>query len=424
MKQDKSRLLFILSFLFLILLFPYFSKGQATIKRQKFWSFGFNVGMIGWSPSTLHNINGSNYFQRTTNYGFGEVIDEHGNKSLALIANTSIGAHAGFLWHDKKSNNYTAIDLELQGNKACYEFDSPFGFPSHGDTTTKWIEADKYIKYSLALQRCWYRGENILLGGASYWYVRESFGQTLLHRNLGNPFSDLLKENHTEDWTENGTGMKSNIVSVNQNSWMLGTEIGIKYFSEDNKHCLDLGLVYYAPFANTFTEEYEFFQKNVSVGKSQITYNGGTIMLNMRYSINYKIKDKPIDTTAIKKKEDLVHTHKINGRHLDVQKTMTADNDLVTVRVWDRGQVDGDKISLYLNGELVLDDFTLSKDKKEVTLHLVAGANYLVMHAINLGTIPPNTAAIEIDDGSKKKRNFTIVSDTGKSGAIEIIYNP
>jgi hypothetical protein len=45
------------------------------------------------------------------------------------------------------------------------------------------------------------------------------------------------------------------------------------------------------------------------------------------------------------------------------------------------------------------------------------------MHAINLGTIPPNTASMEISDG-KKRKDITVISDTGKSGALEIDYSP
>jgi hypothetical protein len=412
-------------FLHFMLLIPFFSNGQIKVRRQKYWTAGFNAGMIGWSPSYLNNIGGTtNFFSRTGNYGFGSVIDEYGHKSLALLANTSIGVNGGFLWRDKKTKNYTAVQVELQNNKACYEFDSPFGFPTHGDTTQKWVEADKYIKYSVALQRSWYISQDqSISGGSNYFYVRESFGQTILHRNLGDPFAHLITLNHSEDWTENGTGMKSNVVAVNQSSWMLGTEMGYKYVSLNNKHSIDIGLVYYAPFTNSFTEEYEFFKQGISVGKSQITYNGGTVMCNLRYNFNYEIKGKPVDTTALKK-EELAHSHKINGRHLDIQKTMEVSVDLITAKVWDRGKVDGDKISLYLNGELILEDFTLTKEKKEISLHLVSGHNYLVMHAVNLGTVPPNTASLEIDDNTKKKRSFSLVSDTKKSGAIEIIYKP
>lgn len=392
--------------------------GQNTGPREKFWIWGFNAGAIGWAPSHLHNISGDNAFTRTFNYGLGQVVDVNGNKQMAFLANTSIGFHGGFMWRDKHSQNYTALELELQNNKACYEFNSPFSFPSHGDTTTNWVETDKYLKCSLALQRCWYMGENSWFGGSEYWYLRGSFGQTFFHRN----FNDPIKTGHSEDWTENGTGMTSKVVSFTPTSYMVSAEIGLKSFSADKKHCLDLGLVYYAPFNNTFTEQYEFFRGHQSVGKSEITYNGGTLMLNMRYTIGYKLKQKPVDTVKVHKDKPLVN-HKVNGRHVDVQNTMKVSTDVITVKVWDRGTVDGDKIALYLNGELILDDYTLAKDKKEIELHLKPGLNYLAMHAINLGTIPPNTASMEISDG-KKKKDITVISDTGKSGALEIDYSP
>jgi len=209
---------------------------------------------------------------------------------------------------------------------------------------------------------------------------------------------------------------------------MLGTEFGIKHFSKTNRHSLEVGLVYYAPFTSTYTEQYEFFKNGASVGKSSITYSGSTFMCNLRYSLNYRIKDKPVDSVAVKIKNQIVaatNTHKINNRHVDVQKTMQAPTDLINVSVWDAGLVDGDQISLYLNNKLVLENYTLAKVKKQIQLHLVAGANYLVMHAVNLGAVPPNTAAIEVDDNSSKRHTtFTLTSDMQKSGAIEIFYTP
>ena len=49
--------------------------------------------------------------------------------------------------------------------------------------------------------------------------------------------------------------------------------------------------------------------------------------------------------------------------------------------------------------------------------------SHFQLYAENLGDIPPNTAAVQIKDG-KKKRNVNLVSDYGKSGAVELIYVP
>jgi hypothetical protein len=78
---------------------------------------------------------------------------------------------------------------------------------------------------------------------------------------------------------------------------------------------------------------------------------------------------------------------------------------------------------LYLNEELVLEKYTVSKTKKEIILNLKPGKNILVMHALNLGRVPPNTAALKINDGTINK-NVTLISDLKNSGALELIYNP
>jgi len=73
-----------------------------------------------------------------------------------------------------------------------------------------------------------------------------------------------------------------------------------------------------------------------------------------------------------------------------------------------------------LNGKQILPDYTVGKVKKEIALHLLPGKNYLVMHALNLGRVPPNTAAIKVVDGGKEKI-IILNSDTNESDAIELI---
>ncbi len=386
--------------------------------------------MIGWSPSSIVTSS-SVYFHRIPNFGIGVLTDVTGGKHLSITANSSVGVHGGFMWKDRHRDNYTSFQVGFQRNKACYSFKNPFGYSFKGDTVTAWVEADSYLKYALSVMRTWHFKK----GGPenSCWYAKVSFGQTFFHRDLGKKW----EAGYAEDWTEKGTGLKLNVLSSNPKSWMLSVEAGRKFIL-DNGHMLDIGLVCHAPFADTRTVQYEFFRQNTSLGKSRITFSGATVMLNLAYSFNYRIKGRPVDTTAVlfddlaNKPADSTgthheggfHHHKVNGRHYEVQESVTVSSDLVTVLVWDKNRVDGDEISLYLNGKPVLENYTVSKTKKEVTLKLEPGSNILVMHALNLGRIPPNTAALSINDGSSKKKNITLVSDLHKSGALEIIYTP
>ncbi|GAB4132948.1 MAG: hypothetical protein Fur0041_04750 [Bacteroidia bacterium] len=383
------------------------------------WSAGFNAGMFGVAPTTTKMISGTERFHRTTNYGMGSVIDVEGKSHFALIANTSIGIDGGLLVYDRNKKGATAFEVELQNNKGCYSFNPPFLFSTSGDTFAKWVMTDKYIRYAFAFTRSFRISDYSSMGGPQHVYIRAAFGETNFHKN----FNDPLVEGNFEDWSENGTGMKATTIKVNQRSWMLSTEIGLKNFNPDIDRVVDFGFVAHIPFKSTYTDQYEFFQNNVSVGKSNVTYHGSTFMLNLRVSFLSTIYLPPADTTKKKKPDVVVQQYDSTARKLDVQNTFMTSSRTVTIIVWDRNEIDGDKISLYLNNRMIKSNLVLKRRKKKIRVKLEPGSNYLVMYAENLGDIPPNTAAIRIKDGRKKK-NITLSSDESKSGAIEIICAP
>lgn len=422
----KSQKYFLLSFL----VFSQCIIAQTKLKNEKYLSFGLNAGMIGRSPVKIEADNNT-YFHRAMNFGAGMLTDNSGNKRFSIIANTSIGAHFGFMWKDKKKRNFTGIHFEFQKNKACYSYNQPFKYGFKGDTTLRWVEADNYLKYSISLQRTW-RFDKSPTFDDNCWFGKLSFGQSFMHTNFGTP----MAVGHAEDWTENGTGMKLKITSSNKTSNVISAEIGRRHLY-DNNSMLDIGIVYHAPLTYSWIEEYEFFKSGTSVGKSKFTYTGATVMLNLTYTYNYKFKAKPIDSTKFNDlaEEEILDTigtknhhsgfknHKVNGRKYAIQKTINTDKEILTISVWDKNKVDGDIISLYLNGELILENFTVSHTKKDIEIQLKPGSNILVMHALNLGRVPPNTAALSFFDNGKKKV-ITLVSDLKKSGALELIYNP
>ncbi|MCB0738695.1 MAG: hypothetical protein KDC92_14365, partial [Bacteroidetes bacterium] len=104
-------------------------------------------------------------------------------------------------------------------------------------------------------------------------------------------------------------------------------------------------------------------------------------------------------------------------------RTIHVRSDSITIKVWDNGKVvDGDSISLNLNGNWVLKDFRLKREQHTITLKIDRKTdNYLVMYALNLGTSPPNTAAIVVNDG-RKNYVMRIESDMGTCGAINIVH--
>lgn len=145
--------------------------------------------------------------------------------------------------------------------------------------------------------------------------------------------------------------------------------------------------------------------------------------------ITHVVKDtlvNVIDTSSlvlVDKKYVPFGKRKCNGRKYKVQQSIAVASEKVKIQVYDKNRVDGDIISIYLNGEVLVENFEVTKEKKEITLELRTGSNTLVMYALNTGRIPPNTAAIAVNNKGKYKI-ATLVSDFKTSGALELVYDP
>ncbi len=112
-------------------------------------------------------------------------------------------------------------------------------------------------------------------------------------------------------------------------------------------------------------------------------------------------------------------------RNTTVLKTIEIDNNTFTVDLYDNGDIDGDSISLFYNGKLLLSHKRLSDKAIRLTLNVEEGRelNELIMYAENLGTIPPNTALMLVNDGDNRYE-VRISSDLQKSGVIRFIHKP
>ena len=107
----------------------------------------------------------------------------------------------------------------------------------------------------------------------------------------------------------------------------------------------------------------------------------------------------------------------------NILQTIQLKNKTFTVDFYDSGEIDGDSISVFFNGKLVLSHHRLTD--KPLTLTLTAEGNNtvneLIMYAENLGEIPPNTALMIVHDGDNRYE-ARITSDTEKNGAIRFTY--
>ncbi len=113
---------------------------------------------------------------------------------------------------------------------------------------------------------------------------------------------------------------------------------------------------------------------------------------------------------------------KFEKRNNTVLQTISVEQKTIKVDLYDNGEVDGDSISLFYNGKLLLSSKRLSEKAISLTIDVEDDIeNELVMYAENLGTISPNTALMVVTDG-KKRYEVRITSDLQKSGVINFVH--
>jgi hypothetical protein len=137
--------------------------------------------------------------------------------------------------------------------------------------------------------------------------------------------------------------------------------------------------------------------------------------------------DFPIPPPVIKKApaQDIVVNDAYKKRNSELIKTIEIDSSSFTVDLYDNGEIDGDSISLFFNGKLLLSHKRLTDKAIRLTLKIDENqsVNELIMYAENLGTIPPNTALMVIND-MENRYEVRISSDLQKSGVIRFIHKP
>ena len=108
----------------------------------------------------------------------------------------------------------------------------------------------------------------------------------------------------------------------------------------------------------------------------------------------------------------------LQKRDVEVQKVITVRSKKINLSVWDNERVDGDRVSLSLNGKWILRNYEIAKEKYSLDIELIKNqVNELVFFAENLGEIPPNTTAINIKYEGYNKTHI-MRSNMDKSASI------
>ncbi|HRN73172.1 MAG TPA: hypothetical protein PLM81_08595 [Ginsengibacter sp.] len=108
-----------------------------------------------------------------------------------------------------------------------------------------------------------------------------------------------------------------------------------------------------------------------------------------------------------------------DSRKNEVVQTIKVNNPVFQIELYDNGEIDGDSVSVFFNGKLILSHQRLSDKPIKATLSIDPQyrQNVVTMYAENLGSIPPNTALMIVRDGSRRYE-VRLESDLGKSGTV------
>jgi hypothetical protein len=123
-------------------------------------------------------------------------------------------------------------------------------------------------------------------------------------------------------------------------------------------------------------------------------------------------------------KDSLTGRDNFAGRSVATPNRYVINADSVEIRFMDNGIVDGDTISVYYNGQLIVPKLSLKEKPYIIKVPLFPDyPNRLVIHAESLGEYPPNTALVRIISG-RKEESFLLSSSMSKSGSIELMNSP
>ncbi len=201
-----------------------------------------------------------------------------------------------------------------------------------------------------------------------------------------------------------------------------------------------VGLAFHASqsIGNLQEIDYQIINKGTNVIKDKAVMKGSYIGLNLKYNFMFFEKQKREKPTkklidqivmdSVDVFEELPDTNvvtkdKVNDRDIVTKYKIKVKSPELTIYVYDHQLVDGDIISLFLNSDVILKEYTLTKDRYEIKVTIPEGSSRLILYAHNLGKYRPNTAAVVVYDGVKEQK-IVMKSDLEESGTLEIKYNP
>ena len=111
------------------------------------------------------------------------------------------------------------------------------------------------------------------------------------------------------------------------------------------------------------------------------------------------------------------------GRENKLIKRVTTSSKKISLDLYDNGTIDNDTIIIYDNNKVIANLKRLSYKAIHVDLEFTTGQHDIIIVAHNMGSIPPNTALVVLNDANSRQEFF--ITTTNKVNAkFEFVYKP
>ena len=111
------------------------------------------------------------------------------------------------------------------------------------------------------------------------------------------------------------------------------------------------------------------------------------------------------------------------GRENKLIKRLTTSSKKISLDLYDNGTIDNDTIIIYDNNKVIANLKRLSYKAIHVDLEFTTAQHDIVIVAHNMGSIPPNTALVVLNDANSRQEFF--ITTTNKVNAkFEFVYKP
>lgn len=116
------------------------------------------------------------------------------------------------------------------------------------------------------------------------------------------------------------------------------------------------------------------------------------------------VKETQIEEVKKPEPVKVVPAAQLAARKIEKTEEIGFAADSLVIALYDNGEVDGDTVSVLLNGEIFWANQGLKSQAIKKTVYIPAGTDSLelMLYAENLGTYPPNTGLLIIYDGNER----------------------